>query len=151
RRLARAGRPRYQENAVGAFDDLLEHGEVRLAEAQLLDGHLNVGLVQDPHDDRLAVGRGQNADAQVVVPSLDVHFDSAVLRPAFLGDVESRHDLQTGQDRGQQPPRGTVALHQQTVDPVPDANPALERLDVNVAGAQAHGFLDNQVDQLDDR
>ena len=47
------------------------------------------------------------------------------------------HDLETADDRAEQPPGGVVALHQHAVDPVADPDPVGERLDVDVAGA--HG------------
>ena len=81
----------------------------------------------------------------------DGHLDAAVLRPALLGDVDAAHDLDTREHRGQQPARRTVALDQHAVDPVADADAVGERLDVDVAGPQADRFLDDQVDQLDDR
>ena len=70
-RLARAGRPGHQEDAVGPFDDLLEAAVVLLGEAQVLDAHLDVAAVEDTHDDRLAVVGRQDADAQVEVLALD--------------------------------------------------------------------------------
>ena len=61
------------------------------------------------------------------------------------------HDLDAGQQRGQQAARRAVALDQHAVDAVADADAVGERLDVDVAGPQADRFLDDQVDQLDDR
>ena len=52
--------------------------------------------------------------------------------------------------RGEQPARRAVALDENAVDAVADADAVGERLDVDVAGAQADGFLDDQVDELDD-
>ena len=58
--------------------------------------------------------------------------------------------LMREQHRGQQPARRAVALDQHAVDAVADADAVGERLDVDVAGAQADRFLDDQVDELDD-
>ena len=71
--------------------------------------------------------------------------------PAFLGDVDEAHDLDTADHGPEQPPRGAVAFHQDTVDPVADAHAVGERLDMDVAGTHGHRFLDDQVHQLDDR
>ena len=60
------------------------------------------------------------------------------------------HDLDTGEQGGQQPARRAVALDQHAVDAVADADAVGERLDVDVAGPQADRFLNDQVDQLDD-
>ena len=48
-------------------------------------------------------------------------------------------------------PRRAVALDQHAVDPVADADPVLERLDVDVGGPQLHGLGDHQVHQPHDR
>ena len=53
--------------------------------------------------------------------------------------------------RGQQPARRAVALDQHAVDAVADADAVGERLDVDVAGPEADRFLNDQVDELDDR
>ena len=61
------------------------------------------------------------------------------------------HDLDARDHRGQQAARRAVAFDQDAVDAVADADAVGERLDVDVAGPQADRFLDDQVDQLDDR
>ena len=135
-RLARAGRSGHQEDAVRPFDDRLESLIVLVREAELLDGHLNTVSVQDPHDDRLAVDRRQDADAQVEVLAVDRHLDPAVLGPALFGDVDLAHDLDAGGQRRQQPARRAVALDQHAVDPIADPDAVGERLDVDIAGPQ---------------
>ena len=51
----------------------------------------------------------------------------------------------------EQPFGGAVALHQNAVDPIPNPNPILKRLDVDVGRPQLHGFGNNQLHQPDDR
>src|SRR5262249_22576483 len=145
--LARARGPGYQEDAVGALDDILEALVVVLAEAQVLDGYLDIGPIQDTHDHRLAVAGRQDAHAHVVVLVVEAELDAAVLGAALLGDVDAPHDLDTRDHRGQEAARRTVALDQHAVDPVAHADPVGEGLDVDVTGPQADRFLNDEVDQ----
>src|SRR5207249_6244958 len=104
--------------------------------------------IQNAHDDRGAVDRGQEADAQVEVLAADGHLDAAVLRPPLLGDVDVAHDLDAGRDRGDQPPGRAVPLDQNAVNPVAHPHAVGKCFDVDVAGPKADGFLDHQIDQL---
>src|SRR5439155_12590073 len=113
--------------------------------------HLNTGAVQDTHDYRLSVVGRQDADAQIEVLARDGHLDTAVLGASLFRDVDRPHDLDTRHHRGQEAPRRRVALDQDTVDAVAHPDAVGERLDVDVAGPQADGLGDDQVDQLDHR
>ena len=90
---------------------------------------------------RLAVVGREHADAQVEFLAADGDLDPAVLGAALLGDVDLRHDLDAGEHGAQQPAGRAVALDQHAVDPVADADPVLERLDVDVGGPQLHRLL----------
>ena len=151
RRLAGARRAGDEDDAVGAADECLEIAEVVLGEAELADADADVVLVENPHDDRLAVIRGQNADAEIVVFAVGRELDAAVLRAAALGDVEPRKDLDAREDRAEEAAGRIVALDEPAVDPVADADAILERLDVDVAGPQLHRFGDDQIDELHHR
>ena len=102
-RLARAGRAGHEQDPVGTFDQLLEPGEVLVAEPEVLEPDLDVVAVEDPHDDRLTMAGWYDADPHVDVFAGDQDLDSSVLGPAFLGDVDEAHDLDTADDRAQQP------------------------------------------------
>ena len=131
---------------------MLEPREVVVAEPEVLESDLDVVAVEDPHDDRLSMRGWDDADTQVDVLAGDQDLDPAVLGAAFLGDVDRAHDLEAADDRAQEPAGGVVAFHQHAVDPVADPDPVGERLDVDVATPGCvHGFLDDQVHQLDDR
>src|SRR5262249_53158828 len=94
RRLSRAGRSGYQEDAVGPLDDVLEAPVIVFREAQILNAHLYTTAVQNAHDAGLThIGR-QEADAQVIVFAGDAHFDAPVLGTALLGNVDRTHDLE---------------------------------------------------------
>ena len=125
--------------------------EVLFGQAQLANAHLDAVLVQQPHDDRLAVVGRDDADAQVEFLLAHGDLDPAVLGASAFGDVEFGQNLDTREDGTQQSPGGAIAFDQHAVDPVPDADPVLERLDVDVRRPQLHGLLDHQVDQPHDR
>ena len=122
---------------LGRLISRLEPVPVFVAEPQVLQAHLDILAVEDSHDHRLTVAGWDDADTQVDVLAGDEDLDPAVLGSAFLGDVDEAHDLDTADDRTQQPSRGVVALHQHAVDAIADPDPVGERLDVDVAGAHA--------------
>src|SRR5262249_41950773 len=138
-------------DAVRPLDDGLEPLVVFFAEPQVFNGHLNTATVEDTHDSRLTVHRRQETDTQVKVLPLDRHLDAAVLGAALLGDVDAAHDLDARGHRGLEPAGRTVALDEHAVDAVAHPNAIGKRLDVNVAGPGLDGFLNDEVDQLDDR
>src|SRR5947209_2616977 len=92
----------------------------------------------------------QQADAHIVVTPVQVHLDTTVLWPALLGDVDRAHDLDAGGHGSEEAARWTVALDEDTIDPIADTDALGEGLDVDVGSAQADRFLNDQVDELDD-
>src|SRR6185312_11875007 len=105
----------------------------------------------DPHNDGLTMRGWNDADTHVDVLASDEDLDPTVLGTAFLGDVDRAHDLEAADDRAEEAPGGVVALHEHAIDPIADADAVGERLDVDIAGALLHGFLDDEVHQPDDR
>src|SRR3954453_8127698 len=157
RRFAGAGRTGDEHHSVRLFDELAELEEHLLVEAEDVEAQaLEVGvhrlLVQDTDDRILAVRGGDDGDAEVDGAAGDAQLEAAVLRDAFLGDVELRHDLDARNDGA------VVALVdrierfvEHAVDAVLDDDFVVSRLDVNVRGAALDGVEDDGVDQLDDR
>src|SRR5262245_50156933 len=82
--------------------------------------------------------------------AVQVHLDSAVLRSAFLGNVDGPHDLDTRKNGGQESARGAVAFDEDAVDSIADADAVGKGFDVNIAGAEGDGLLNDEVDELDD-
>ena len=76
---------------------LHQHVEERLErvvlEAQAIEIERDAALVENPHDDRLAVHRGHRGDTQIDFLPLHAQADPAVLRQTALGDIQVRHDL----------------------------------------------------------
>ena len=94
---------------------------------------------------------GDHADSQVEFLLAHGDLDPPVLGAPSFGDIELGENLDTREDGTQQPSGRAVALDQHAVDAVADADPVLERLDVDVRGPQLHGFADHQLDQANDR
>ncbi len=120
-------------------------------EAEVLEPEHRLALVEDAHDDLLAVHGRQGRDAQVDAAAADLHRDAAVLRDAALGDVDVGHDLEARDHARLDAARRAHHLVEHAVDAEPDAQVGLVRLDVDVARAVADGLVHEQVDELDDR
>ena len=150
-RFPGTGRPGNENNAVRADDQLLEAFVVAFAKAELNEANANVVLVQNTHNDRLAVVRRNNRDAQVEFLFAERQLNTPVLRSAAFGDVEFRQNLEAGHERPLETLRDGVALDQLAVDAVTDADAVFERLDVNVGRAEVNGVGDDLVAEADDR
>ena len=153
RRLARARRPRHEEDAVRTVDDLADYRVVALVEAEVVHLDEVAALREKSERNRLAVrGRhGRDTDIDVLARYADA--DAAVHREALLGDIEVRHDLDTRDDRALESVQlgRDVDLVEHAVDAVADSEFRLLRLDVDIGRALAVGFSDDLVYELDDR
>ena len=83
-------------------------------------------------------------------PSI-VTVDLAVLRAAALDDVHVGHDLDAADERRAHRTGQRHDLVQRAVGADADAHAVGHRLDVHVGRAVAHGLLEDEVDDLDDR
>ena len=121
--------------------------------AELFERKLHAALVEQPHDDPLAVQHGNDRDADVDLAAVHLKLDAAVLRQALLGDVQPGHDLQPADDGRLKSVdlRRRGLLLQQAVDAVADLHARGLRLDVHVAGPRVDGLDEDFVDQVDDR
>ena len=126
--------------------DFLQHERLH---AEL--GDVEFLLVEESQGNALALDGRHGGDADVDGRAFELEVDPAVLRHPALGDVEARHDFQTGDDRALQ--RLDVFRHgdldQAAVDPVADAEIRAERLDVDVRCALVERLADDLVDELD--
>src|SRR5690606_40762361 len=75
----------------------LHDGLVVAEEAELGQTELKALLVENTHDDALAVRGRQGRDAQVDLLARHVNLDTAVLRDAFLGDRDVRSEEHTSE------------------------------------------------------
>jgi hypothetical protein len=93
RRLAAAGRPGHEHDAVALVREPPERREVAAREPELSRAEQRRAAVEQSHDDALAVRRGHRGNAYVEIATGHARADAAVLRQALLGDVHRGHDL----------------------------------------------------------
>ena len=149
--LPRAGRTGHQDHAVSAPDQRLILVELVGQEAQLLQRHVDVLLVQDAEHDLLAVDGGEAGDPQIKLAAVDGERGAAVLGTPGLGDVHVAHDLDAREHGGLLGARHDHGLLQHPVDAVTDPQPVLLRLQVNVAGLGADGAVQDRVGEAHHR
>src|SRR5664280_709426 len=150
RRLAGAGRAGDDDHAVRLADDIVEQGQRIIEESKVLEWHHGSALVQDTHNDLLAIDGGQGADAEVDGLVLDAQGDAAILRLAPLGDIHVGHDLDAGEHAGLDIARQCLLFLQDAVDTVADTQVILLWLHVDIRRALDDGLSDDRVDQSDD-
>ena len=149
--LAAAGRPGDQHDAVRQFQRRSQLADDRRRQAEAGVVEHDGGAIEDAQHHRLAMQRGDGGDAEIDVLAAHGHLDAPVLRHAPFGDIEPRHDLDARGDRGGEVTRRRFRLVQHAVVAVADAQPILERFDVDVGGLGFHRAGDQQVDQPDHR
>jgi hypothetical protein len=109
-------------------------------------------LVENAEYDALAEEHRDDADAQIELVAREAEADPTVLRLAFLGDIQIRHDLEAAGDRvAESVDRCWHArLAQDAVDAIANVEEVLVGLDVDVGCPLANGFEEQVVHQLDD-
>ena len=151
-RLARARWTSDQHHAVG-FSDCVEKEFllVRLV-AQFFDAELRRAAVENTQHDLLAEQCRQSTDAEIDLPGFgQIELDAPVLRHAFFGDVQLRHDFETRGDALAQFDRSLGDLFEDAVDAQPYAIVGLVRLEMDIRGASADRIHQHLVDELHDR
>jgi hypothetical protein len=135
---------------VRLAEGALEAQALAVGHAELLELHHNGVLVEDAHDDRLAMHAGQRDDAQVHMAALDREPDAPVLRDALLRDIQVRHDLHARDDAGGHAPRHGGDVLQHAVDAEAHAHLFAIGREMDIGGVHLHGLGDDLVDELDD-
>ena len=151
RGLAAPGRPGDEHDAVTLMDQPIDERRGPTREPELLEAEQRRRSVEEPKHHTLAVGGRNDRDADVDVLAGDFRPDAPVLGQALLGDVEPRHHLHARDDDGLKALRRRDDVVEDAVDPEADRQHALERLDVDVAGAVLDGLEEEGVDEPDDR
>ena len=124
-----------QDGPVRLGERLLEALERLVREAQVLEAQHHVGLVEEAHDDLLAVDGRQRRHAHVDGLAADHEADATVLRDAALGDVQVGHDLEPREDARLHAPRDRHDLVQHAVDAEAHDQLLRLRLEVDVGSA----------------
>jgi len=152
-RLARPGGAGHQKDAVGAVDQLDHMPVVEIVKPEIAQLDEIAGLLQQTQRNRFAVSRRHRGHADVDVIIVEPHADAAVHRQPLLRDIQVRHDLDARDDRRLEPVelRRHVHLVKHAVNPVPDAQLILHRLDMDICRALTVRFRDNLVHELHDR
>ena len=144
-RLARTGRTRDQDDSVWHADQPLELDLVVGKEAEIGKSQRERGLVQDAHDDALAMNGRDARDAKVEGFFAELDLDAAVLRDALFRNAHrAGHDLETAGDGGVKLFRRAGHLLEHAIDAKAHPEFLLERLEVNVAGAMVVGVEEKQ-------
>ena len=94
---------------------------------------------------------GEDRHAEIDVLPGGSNRESAVLRQAFLGDVQTRHDLEARDDAGLQMFGWCEDRIEDAVDPIADDQPPFKRFEVDITGPLPNGLKEDGVDQSDDR
>ena len=107
-------------------------------------------LVEDAHDDSLAVDQREGDDADVDAPAFDGQREAAVLGHALLGDVQVGHDLDARDHAHRHLALDRRGRMEHAVDAKLHARVSLLGVQVDVRGALLDGLGDERVDELDD-
>ena len=134
RRLARAGWTSDEDQTMRRVHRAFELGEGLGVQAELIDAGREVGLVQQAEDDLLAVDRGHDRDAQIVVFATDANAHAPVLRQSALGDVQAAHDLEARRQRQLHLLGRRRGIQEHSINAVAQPQCLFEWLDVNIAG-----------------
>ena len=149
-RLSGAGRAGDEDDSMRLFDELAQGSERRIRHAEAGEVEPSGLLVEQPQHHALAVSRRQDRDAHVDRASGESQRDAPVLRLAFLGDVQARHDLDARNDHAVRHLRRLENVAQHPVPAETHHRAPLEGLDVNVGGALAHRLREQGIDQPHD-
>src|SRR5208283_1311829 len=128
---------------AGDEDDAVRQLEHAAETVQFAPGHVQFAhaaqrrvLPEQAHDHRLAVQHGNDGNTDVHLGLVNAHADTAVLRQAFLGDVEVAQNFDAGNDGGLEALelRGYGDVLQHAIDAIADAEFILEGFEVDVRG-----------------
>ena len=150
RGLARAGRPGHDEDAVRLLDVHRYLLVDVLGKPHVLKIERGRGLVENSHNDRLAMGCREARYAKVNWPSRDGKRNTSVLRDAALGDVQVRKNLDTRDDRWSHLDVRRLHLVKSAVDAVAYLEVVLKRLDVDVRRTVHDALVENEIYKADD-
>ena len=115
-------------------------------------GKVHAVFVENTHDDSFAVEHWNDGHAQVDLAVGDLDFDTSVLRYALFGNIESRHNLQTADDRRLEAIdlRWSRLSLEYAVDSVANLHSCFLSFDVNVARSRLNRFCKDIVDKSND-
>lgn len=140
-----------EDDPVRAVDQPFQLLQLFINQPQLVDVGLEIAFIEQAHHHALAVLGRNGRDAHVDGLATDAQGDTAILREAFLGDVEFRHHLDTRHQQRGELTRRLQHRAQHAVNAKAYAQGALEGFDMNIRRAVLHRLAENGVDQADHR
>ena len=150
RRLAGAGRPRDENDAVRALDEAFEESAIARGKSEFLKVVVDDVRIENTHDDLLAKRHRQRRDAKFHGLGCKLGFDAPILWSTLLADVEPREGLDAVDDRlvhhGWQP----VHFVERAVDAKTDDGLLALGFDVDVARALLKGVSHQVLDGVHD-
>ena len=136
---------------VGPRDEVVELRQVVGGEPELVDALQQDVGVEDAQHRLLAEGGGHGGDAQLDLASALLALDAPVLRPALLGEVAAREQLDARDHRLVDDLRDQVHVVQDPVDAQAHQRQLALGLEVDVGGALLEGVAEDVVERLDHR
>mmetsp|Transcript_4996 Transcript_4996/g.18196 ORF Transcript_4996/g.18196 Transcript_4996/m.18196 type:complete len:480 (+) Transcript_4996:577-2016(+) len=150
-RLAAAGRPGHQDDAVGLLDQALPAVGVVLPEAERSQV-LHRGLrVEDAHHHLFAKGRGQRRQTHLdLVTGRVARLDPAIQRAPFLDHIHPAEQLDARGHRAHHRRRQLIDRVQHAVDAEANHAHLAARFQVNIRRTLVEGVLPQPVHHLHD-
>ena len=132
-------------------DQLVELRQHLRAHAQILQVEPAGFLVEQAQHRAFAVAGGQGGDPHIDGLAADAQRDAAVLRQAFLGDVELCHDLDARDQRGMDRLLRLHHVAQTAVDAKAHHRVLFERFDMDIRCSFAQCLGQQRIDHADHR
>src|SRR5947207_10102843 len=153
RGLAAAGGTGHQDDSVRQLEHAPETIQFACVQTQFAHSAQGRVLPQQTHHDRFTVQHRDYGHANVHFVVLQPDFDAPILRQPLFRDVEMAQYFYAGNNGGLKPFHlgGHRNFLQHAVNAITNAQFILERLQMNVRGAQLNGVLQHLVDEPYDR
>jgi len=137
---------------VGKLQHALETLQFPGVHAQLAHTPQGCVLPQQAQHHRLAVQHRNDRHPDIHFTLINPDFDPAILRQTFFRDVQVAQNFDAGHDGRLKPLdlRRDRHVLQHAVNAVTNAQLVLERLEVDIRGAQLDGVAQHLVDEADD-
>src|SRR5450759_1254428 len=140
-----------QHHAGRAPDDLLQARQQLRRHAQAFQALHSGAAIEQAHRHRFAVLRRHGRYAHVDAPVAYAHVETPVLRQAFFGNVQTRHELDPLHQGGGDLDVGFGLQLQHAIDAEANLQQTLLRLDMDVGRVHLGRILEHGLQQFDDR
>ncbi len=149
--LAGTGRPGDQDDAVRLVDQAIDIRQCGIAHAQAGQVHACGIFLQDAQHRTLAMPGRQCRNADIHGLARYPQGDAAVLRQAFLGDIQLRHHLEARHHGGMQSAMRLDDAAHRAINAEAHYRTRFVRLDMHVGGPGVERLREDGVDHADDR